>query len=150
MESPALRHIPADQRAHLRAVDAGLPPPAQRARRTNRPIAAGNTAISRRVADLTRAYLTALGNPTDVALQAQAVAAAEMVALAELMRERALQGDEIDLGELVRLQGAADRAVRKLGIIERKREPAPIDLDDHLRRAEEAVAAESRTSGEGP
>jgi hypothetical protein len=108
-------------------------PSRQRSRRTNRPVAAGNTAISRRVRDLTRAFLSAIGNPNDVALQAQAVAAAEMVAIAELMRERALEGGEVDLSELVRLQSCSERALRRLGIDQRQREPSDgLTLEKYL------------------
>ena len=140
-------------------------PSRQRSRRTNRPIAAGNSSTSRRVRDLTAAFLSALGNPVDIALQAQAVAAAEMTAIAELMRERTLQGDEVDLVQLVRLQGAADRATRKLGLDAHKREPAGPSLQEYLRdrygRAEASrdesnnepatgdAGEQTRTSGHG-
>jgi len=93
--------------------------PTQRAKRTNDPTAGfdGNTARGRRVADLVRGYLAALGNPADVGLQAQIIAAAELQVLAEEARAAALGSPgTADLDQVVKIQGAADRAVRRLGI----------------------------------
>jgi len=93
--------------------------PRLRARRTNNPLAGFdlNTAGGRRVADLTRAYLSALGNPTDIERQAAVIQAAELQVLAEEARTAALKDTgSADLDQLVRLQGAADRAVRRLGL----------------------------------
>jgi hypothetical protein len=112
-------------------------PSRQRARRTNDPFAGieTNTARGRRVADLVRAYLTALGNPTEVERQADAIAAAELQVLAEEARAAALKQGGGDLDQVIRVQGAADRAIRKLGL-DRKREPERQELDDWLREAE--------------
>jgi hypothetical protein len=92
--------------------------PCQRARRTNDPLATieTNTARGRRVADLVRAYLKALGNPVDIERQAAVIAAAELQVLAEEARSAALKSGSPDLDQVVRVQGAADRAVRRLGI----------------------------------
>jgi len=90
-----------------------------RARRTNDPCAGlgRNTATGRRIADLVRSYLRALGNPTDIGRQAEVIAAAEMQVLAEEARAAALREPEkADLDAIVRIQGAADRALRRLGI----------------------------------
>ncbi len=65
----------------------------QRARRTNDPFAGldMNMARGRRAADLVRAYLAALGNPTDIERQAAVIAAAELQVLAEEARSVALK-----------------------------------------------------------
>jgi hypothetical protein len=98
---------------------AAEPPKRQRARRTNDPLTNldMNTARGRRTADLVRAYLGALGHPTDIERQAAVIAAAELQVLAEEARSAALkQGAAADLDRVVRVQGAADRATRRLGI----------------------------------
>ena len=119
-------------------------PSRQRAKRTNNVLAGidTNTARGRRIADLVRAYLQALGNPAEIERQAAVIAAAELQVLAEEARTVALRG-AADLDQVIRLQGAADRATRKLGL-DRQREPAPITMDEHLARAEAAAAEESR------
>ena len=68
-------------------------PSRQRARRTNDPLAeiGTNTARGRRVADLVRAYLRALGNPANIEQQAAVIAAAELQVLAEEARGAALK-----------------------------------------------------------
>jgi hypothetical protein len=102
----------------LRAVSGDLPS-RQCARRTNDPLAGlnRNTARGRRIADLTRSYLQAIGNPDDTARQAAAIAAAELQVLAEETRAAALREPlTADLDNLVRVQSIADRALRRLGI----------------------------------
>jgi hypothetical protein len=94
-------------------------PSKQRSRHTNDPLFGLhlNTARGRRAADLVRAYLKALGNPEDTGRQAAAIAAAEMQVLAEETRAAALLDPRAaDLDNLVRVQSAADRSLRKLGI----------------------------------
>lgn len=97
-----------------------LPSPSrQRAKKTNSPLAAHElkTARGRRVADLAGAFAEALGNPSDITRQAAIVAAAELAVLAEEARALALANPgSVDLDQIVRVQGAADRAVRRLGI----------------------------------
>lgn len=91
----------------------------RQARRTNNPLAGidTNTGRGRRIADLVRAYLRALGNPGDIERQAAVIAAAELQVLAEEARAAALrQPGQADLNQVVRMQGAADRAVKALGI----------------------------------
>jgi hypothetical protein len=149
MTTHALRPVTADRPAPMRSTVTRLPR-AQRARRTNDPLAGANlnTATGRRVADLTRSFLAALGDPDDIALQAQAVAAAEMVVIAEAARAAALKSGHANLGELVRLQGAADRAVRKLGL-DRKREPTGPTLSEYLAGHYASASPEDETEGEG-
>jgi len=113
----------------LRAVGADLPKQ-QRARRTNDPLAGieTNTARGRRIADLVRAYLRAVGNPVDIERQAAVIAAAELQVLAEEARAAALkQAGTCDLDRVVRIEGAAARAVKRLGI-GRARQPAQTGL----------------------
>jgi hypothetical protein len=67
--------------------------------------------------DLIDGYIAALGGPDRVtAIQRQdAERAADMTALALNMRRRALCGDTtVAITDLTRLEGAADRAVRRL------------------------------------
>jgi hypothetical protein len=166
MTTHALRTIAADRSAPMRSTVAGLPP-AQRAKRTNDPFAGirTNTARGRRIADLVGAYLAALSNPLEIERQAEVIAAAELQVLAEAARSAALrQVGHADLDQVIRLQGAADRAVRKLGLPDRRREPEGPTLSDVLRarygagRVEdepedelviESAAADART-GESP
>jgi hypothetical protein len=117
-------------------------PSRQRARRTNDPFAniETNTARGRRVADLVRAYLRALDNPADIERQAAVIAAAELQVLAEEARTGALKG-HADLDQVIRLQGAADRAVRRLGVKPGKAAvPAEDELDVYLRAKNTASA----------
>ncbi len=91
----------------------------QRARRTNQPFAAHDlkTARGRRIADLAGSYYAALGNPADIGRQAEIVTAAELQVIAEDARALALANPgRADLNNLVRIQSAADRALRRLGI----------------------------------
>ena len=86
-------------RAASRSSAAALPK-RQRARRTNDPFA--NLARGRRTADLVRAYLVALDDPTDIARQAAVIAPAELQVRAEEARSAALkQGAMGDLDQVV-------------------------------------------------
>jgi hypothetical protein len=112
-------------------------PLTQRSRRTNDPLAHANqcTSTGRRIADLTRAFLAELNDPDDVTSQARAVAAAEMITLAEEARAAALKTQGVDLDRLdrvIRLEGAVARSVRALGLPDRKREPEGPTLSDIL------------------
>jgi hypothetical protein len=93
----------------------------RRARRTNDLFAGSginrNTHLGRRLSDLTRAYMRAAGNPTDIDQQCAIVAAAELTALAEAARSGALkQNGHFDIDQVVRLQRLANAAVHKLGL----------------------------------
>jgi hypothetical protein len=74
--------------SRVRSVDL---PKRQRARRTNDPFAGidTNTARGRRIADLVRAYLLALGSPPEIERQAEVIAAAELQVLAGAQARRA-------------------------------------------------------------
>jgi hypothetical protein len=107
----------------------------RRAKLTNRPLARanGNTASGRRIRDLYRALMVAMGNPTDTLAQANALAAAELRAASEAARSRLLAGDG-DADQVVRLEGAADRAERRLGIKQRRQEQPHVPLRERLLR----------------
>jgi hypothetical protein len=92
-----------------------------RSRTTNRPrkmALDGRTALGRRVADLAESYAAALGGwPALTDMQAANVRrAAELAALAEQARADALRTGNSDPTALVKLDGAASRAVRALGL----------------------------------
>jgi hypothetical protein len=101
------------------------PPPLFRAQVTNKATKRfnKNTALGRRLNDLYRALLNAIGNPTSTLAHAHCLRAAELRVLAEDARAKLLAGDG-DPDTVVRLEGAADRAERKLGLDQRKREQA--------------------------
>jgi hypothetical protein len=105
-----------------------------RSRRTNDPFSdlSKNTATGRRVADLLRGFLRAMGDPTDAVLQANALRAAELTVAAETARAQLLAGDS-GADPVVRLEGMAARSVRALGI-GRNRVPASgLTLGDILK-----------------
>jgi hypothetical protein len=90
----------------------------------------GRTTPMRRVAMLARSYAEGLSadelTPT---VMAKIRRAAELVVAAETLRTRAMRGEittEVGLLSLVRLEGIADRAVRRLHAI--KREPGNLEL----------------------
>jgi hypothetical protein len=112
-------------------------PAALRARATNDPLrgrASRNTAQGRRIGDLFDAYIRAMGNPTDALAQANALAAAELKVAAEDGRAKLLSGGDIDPDQVVKLEGAAARADRKLGIAHRAPEVVGMTLGDVLKR----------------
>ena len=149
MTTHALRTVTADRSASMRSTVAGLPP-AQRARRTNDPFAGirTNTARGRRIADLVRAYFLALGNPTEIERQAEVIAAAELQVLAEEARSLALkQVGHADLDTVIRLQGAADRAVRKLGLDRDRKDTGPT-LSEYLAGRYASAQPEDEAEGD--
>jgi hypothetical protein len=93
--------------------------PRLRARVTNDPLsgrASRHSAQGRRIGDLFDAFIAAMGNTTDALAQANALAAAEMFVAAEGARAKLLAGGDVEIEQVVKLQGAAARAERKLGI----------------------------------
>ena len=73
-------------------------------------------------------YVDALGGKDKIepSVMIDITRAADLVAIAEQRRADALRGVEVDMGDLVRLEGAADRAVRRLGIKSEKRQASPL------------------------
>jgi hypothetical protein len=79
----------------------------------------GRSSDARRRRDLIMTYADALGGADKVSAATvnDIVRAVDLVIIAEQARAKALRGDKgVDLGDLTRLEGAADRAVRRLGI----------------------------------
>jgi hypothetical protein len=103
----------------------------------------------RRRADLIVQFTAALGG-RDRITEGQlvdVVRAAELVALAEEARLTALKGDSaVDLVGLVRLEGVADRAVRRLGLDHKREPPSAPDLATYLR----ALKSEAPPAGASP
>jgi hypothetical protein len=129
---PAARALSAPRAATLRSAI------------TNDPVASRtrNTARGRRVADLFRGYMAALGSPEDVVTQASILAAAELKVAAEDARKRTLDGAG-DADALVRIENLAHRAERKLGIKPANKPSGP-SLAEHLaRRAAERAGTAS-------
>lgn len=105
-EPSAARAPSAEPRRQLRSV------------RTNNPFAGGlskNTSQGRRVADLLRSFFRAMGDPSDAVLQSNALRAAELMVAGEIARAKLLEGTG-DADAVVRLEGAGDRAVKRLGL----------------------------------
>jgi len=105
---------------------ATVPRPANiRARSTNRPqkmVIDGRTELGRRVRDLAETFALRLGGWAALSdtLAANVRRAAELSALTEKARADALRNGNVDPLGLVRLEGAANRAVRALQL-DRKR-----------------------------
>jgi hypothetical protein len=74
------------------------------------------TKLARRVRDLATSYTHFFGNDAGLTpiLRADILRAAELTALAEAARGAALRAGTVDIESLARLEGAADRAVRRL------------------------------------
>jgi hypothetical protein len=118
-----------------------------RAALTNNPLRAradGRTPDGRRIRDLFRSYLAALGNPSDPATQAAVLAAAELIVAAEAARARLLaDGSGADIDQVVRLENLAGRALKRLAI-KPGAGPKPPSLAEHLaNRAAERAGASS-------
>ena len=104
----------------------------RRSRVTNDAVANANqaTAAGRRVADLYRAYINAMGNPVCAIRQADALAAAELTQAAEAARV-ALRDGTGSTAEVARCERLAARAVARLGIDQDHNTPAR-DLESYL------------------
>jgi hypothetical protein len=122
-------------------------PKRQRSATTNDPLSTRtdrNTAAGRRIADLYRAYIAAMGDPTDTIHQANALAAAELKVAAEDARKRMLDGGG-NADQLVRLENLVHRAERKLGSQPGAAVPTPQTPAEYLaRRAAERAGKPSR------
>ncbi len=86
----------------------------------------GRSKAAKRAKELAASFVAQLGKAAadgGAAALAAVRKAAELVVVAEVLRARALRGETVDLSELVKVEGIADRAVRALGL-DRKRGPA--------------------------
>jgi hypothetical protein len=123
-------------------------PRTRRSRLTNKPsrMFSTNTSTGRRAADLARGYADALNNPDNPATLALIAAAAQLTAIAEVARREAMRDPvHADLSALVKIEGVAARAVRKLGIKPAARKPSTPTLAEQVaaaQRAREAAEAE--------
>jgi hypothetical protein len=93
--------------------------PKSRSRVTNKPPANAPSrsakATARRVRDLYNAYLERLGpNPHDPITEANAVRWAELTAICETLRAKALVGEDIDANDITRLESTAARVERAM------------------------------------
>jgi hypothetical protein len=120
----------------------------QRRRARDRKLLDGRTRLQRRIRALRDSYLAAIGEAASPELRDRCERAAQLVALAEDARCKALGGGiGLDhLEHLVRIENIADRAVRGLGV-DRRREPERSSLAEHL--AKRAAERGGSTTG-GP
>jgi hypothetical protein len=84
----------------------------------------GNSREHHRVRALAAGFRAQLGDASlDPIMSAAITRAAELTMLAEMKRAAAIRGEDVDLGDLIRLEGAARRAVAdlRLPIIEREK-----------------------------
>jgi hypothetical protein len=107
-----------------------------RAKLTNNPRRlpiSGRTALGRRIHDLADGYAAALGGWASLSdmMAGNVRKAAELVALAETMRADALRDGNVDPLVLVRLDGAANRAVRALQL-DVPRDPQPQTIEQFI------------------
>lgn len=104
--------------------------PKSRSKVTNSPPANAPTrsakATARRVRDLFRAYLERLGpGPHDPIIEANALRWAELTAICETLRAKALAGQDIDANDITRLESTAARVERAIvkGAEDGRRDP---------------------------
>jgi hypothetical protein len=71
------------------------------------------------------AYASRLGPAVDAVEQAARLRAAELGAVADQLRAARLRGEPIDVVELTKAQGYADRAERALSVDRKPSQPAP-------------------------
>jgi hypothetical protein len=97
----------------------------------------GNSPEHYRVKALTEAFRAQLGDAALGPVTAAAITrAAELIALGEQVRGQRLRGEAVTVGDVVRIEGAARRAIRDLGI------PAPGERDAGYVPLRERWAAE--------
>src|SRR5215213_10216404 len=91
-----------------------------RAKLTNRPYCIpgvdGRTKPARRYRDIVKQLTAALGVTGDDGQQTSVRRAAGLLVAAEQARASLIRGENIDLADLVKLENAADRAVRALNL----------------------------------
>jgi hypothetical protein len=127
-ERATFEHMDSTHSARTRAAATAEPLPTRRAKITNNPMsvrASLNTSQGRRVADLYRSYLRAMGDPAGTVAQANVLAAAELAVAAEMARVDLLAG-KADVDQLVKLENLAARATKRLGIKPGRRRRSPL------------------------
>jgi hypothetical protein len=111
----------------------------RRQKRCRRKPLDGRTRLARHIKALATAYVAGLAVPATAELQEQCRRAAEMVAIADDARRKAVNG-AVSLNDVVRLSNAADRARRALPLKEPKPDSGLPSLSELLRRREAALA----------
>jgi hypothetical protein len=93
--------------------------------------------VNRRRKDLIDGYIETLGGRSSVTpLQMVDIErAVALTLLAQETRAKALRGETVKIADLTRLEGAADRAVRRLGIKPGSTAKRVVPLRDRLRGA---------------
>jgi hypothetical protein len=76
----------------------------------------GRSYAGRRVKELTRGLLAELGGNASPLLAVRVRRVAELTATAEVLRNRALKGESIDIDKLTKLESETRRAERALGL----------------------------------
>jgi hypothetical protein len=93
----------------------------------------GNSREHHRVRALAAGFRAQLGDASlDPIMSAAITRAAELTMLAEMKRAAAIRGEDVDLGDLIRLEGAARRAVADLRLPIIEREEKGSDLESYL------------------
>lgn len=110
----------------------------------------GRTLAARRRRELINAYTVALGGIEAISVSrlVDVRRAAELVALAESERAKALRGEAVDLSALIRVEGAADRAVRRLGIKPGAVPSRPLTLAEYAKA--KAAGKATGSAGDAP
>jgi hypothetical protein len=105
----------------------------------------GRSSDARRRRDLIMTYTDALGGADKVSAATvnDIVRAVDLVIIDEQARAKALRGADVDLGDLTRLEGAADRAVRRLGIKPGANAPKPMTIAEYLAAKQAQKAADA-------
>jgi hypothetical protein len=88
----------------------------------------GRSAEARRVRVLFQGFIARLDDAANPATVAAARRAAELVALTEALRAKAIRGEAIDLANLVKAENLAARSVRALGLSNRDALPSLREL----------------------
>jgi hypothetical protein len=99
---------------------------------------------------LVAGYVAALGGADRISpiQMAEVMRAVDMTLLAEGMRAKALRGEAIDIGSMVRLEGAVSRVIRSLNLPP-PGSAAPVQtLQDHFRKRA-AERADAQPQGDG-
>jgi hypothetical protein len=125
----------------MTSVDPAVSPPRRRKRGPKPPrhVFDRRTRVGRRAVELAKAFCQTLGvDASDLALAAAIRRAAEVTALAEHLRARALRGEDVSPDDVLRMSRTSDALIRRLHL-DRHRSPAPAQqsLQQYLRNGNE-------------
>jgi hypothetical protein len=102
----------------------------------------GRSADGRLLRDLYQSYMNSLGDPTDAGTQAMVLSAVEQVVGAEKVRVEYFAG-KVLYDEVIRAEGAANRALRRLGL----NKPATAPRLSYVEKIEAREAAQRAAEG---